>query len=167
MIVSRDDNAPDKSPYDDSVSRDAFQRYADAHEWVVRPQSQYAHIDIYVAPPGKSQIAIELQCNSCWTTQTEYPQDIHIPLRKFPYFQEALTPPEHHNSWEELMPVDRGYFMLFNVAHTKVAILKFSALLDGLKNKLFTTQKLRLNGEMCEVALVPVAYIVKYIDIPI
>ena len=152
MIVSR------PIPYDDSKSRNAFQRYADAHGLILQLNDQKAEFDAFVRTPKGKHIAVEFQCNSCWTTEAEYPQDIHIPARKFPYFRDIIYPPDGTT----LTAADDGYFILFNVAHTKAAMIKFSALLNGF----FEQTQMHLNGENCPVVMVPTTYIYKYIEIP-
>jgi len=159
LIIKHSNN---NDPFDDSMSRRACTRYCtQIKDWEVFTNAEHAPIDICVRKPDGKYIAIELACNSCWTNNLEYPAgDIHIPSRKFQYFIDAL----YKNPETNTMKYNVGYYMLFNVPHTRAAILTFKSLINNMND--FEDSIMPLNGQACEVKLVPTTFIKKYIDIP-
>lgn len=151
-----------ENPYNDSKSRAAWRRYCDRRGYLVTFNGQTAEIDGFIQTPN-GVAAVELACNGVWGNQDIYPvtEDVYIPSRKLKYFCRFLTDcevPDDNGNWTT---VSKGYFILFNVPHTKAAFIEFATILENA-----STKKLRiLHGVYCDVVTIP-HYLLRYIKIP-
>ena len=153
-----------KDDYDDTPERKAWKKYCAQVNYEVKFNDKYAPVDCCVRTPRGIVIAIELACNSCWTIQSEYPQDtIHIPYRKFRYFVQVIEGIPVGWSGADVAKCDRGYFVLFNTSYTKIAFLTFKTLIKNVKE--FEIKEQTLNKELCKVFLVPKKFIKVYKEI--
>jgi len=150
-------------PYDDRMARAVWARYSKNHpnHLGCKFGSKCAQIDCFVNTT-KGIFAVELACNSCWTTTMSYPEEyIHIPVRKLGYFKKWLTGIGADGKEASVVMCSRGYFVLFNTKYTRAAVLRFCDILQGN----YTFKMLQLNGRNCKVVLIPKTLIVKYIEI--
>jgi len=162
LIISRPSK---KDNYDDSPERDAWEKFCVQEGYEVIFNDKFAPVDCCIRKPNGTVIAIELACNSCWTIQKEYPEDeIHIPYRKFKYFFQVIEGIPVGWPGANIAKCDKGYFVLFNTSHTKIAFLNFKTLIKNVKN--FKVKKQTLNGEICKVILVPKKFLKNYKEIP-
>jgi hypothetical protein len=148
--------------FDDSADRQAWRRYCESRDYLLKYDSQTAEIDGFMLTP-KGYAAVELACNACWTTQSEYPthEDVHIPSRKLKYFCRVLEGcelPDEDGNWSK---VGTGYLVLFNIGRTRAAFVEFAVVLER-RSEPFTKE---LNGELCEVVTIPHDTL-RYVDIP-
>ncbi len=149
------------SSFDDRPEREAIARYCISKEYEYRFSSKFDPVDMFARKLDGTRVALELTCNSCWTTQLEYPEEtIHIPRRKWKTFYEQVW----NISGKNFNRAEKAYLVVLNTEYTRAAFISFSSILADLS--LFTEHIRDIFNEPTIFVDVPISYIQKYVDIP-
>jgi len=149
------------SPFNDNLARSAMVRYCNQQNWAYVLGDAYAKVDMFAKKPDGTYIGLELMCNTCWTTQSTYPEPyIHIPWRKWKTFYEQT----YNASSIDICRAKRAYLIVFNTEYTCAAIMSFTSILEHMA--LFKLGVRDIHDRPDIFVYVPISYIQKYIDIP-